>query len=162
MKIAKTNAVRTLDKAKIAYELMTYTVDEHDLSATHLAESAGLDVACVFKTLVMHGDRSGHFVCLLAGDAAVDLKKAAKVSGNKSCALLPLKDLLAVTGYIRGGCSPLAMKKALPTYLDEAAKAVPQIYVNGGQRGLQIFLAPEDLLRVTGGQWAALTGDTGV
>lgn len=159
VKIAKTNAVRALDRAKIAYELMSYTVDESDLSATHLAEKAGLDVACVYKTLVMQGDRSGYFVCLLAGDAAVDLKKAAKVSGNKSCSLLPVKDLLPLTGYIRGGCSPLAMKKAFPTYIDESAKNVPRIYVNAGQRGLQIYLDPADLVRITNGEWAGLTAD---
>ena len=120
-KINKTNAARLLDQQKIAYELVTYEVDENDLSAPHVAASLGEPVEQVFKTIVLHGDKTGHFVCVIPGEAEIDLKLAAKVSGNKSCALLPLKELLPLTGYIRGGCSPIGMKKHLPTYFQRAA-----------------------------------------
>ena len=99
---------------------------------------------------MLHGDKNGHFVCLLPGDAELDLKKAAKVSGNKSCALIPMKELQPLTGYIRGGCSPLAMKKQFPTYIHESAELYDAIYVSAGQRGLQLLLAPADLVRVSG------------
>lgn len=147
MKIHKTNAARALDRAKVSYALLSYPVDENDLSATHVAEQLGLDVACVFKTLVLQGDRGGYVVCLIPGDAAVDLKKAAKVSGHKSCALLPLKDLLPLTGYMRGGCSPLGMKKSFPTYIHESALECVRICVSAGLRGVQLQLAPQDLVR---------------
>lgn len=107
----KTNAARLLDQARVAYELVSYEVDESDLSAGHVAESLGEDVRQVFKTIVLHGDRSGYFVCVVPGDHEINLKKAAKASGNKKCELLPLKELLPTTGYIRGGCSPIGMKK---------------------------------------------------
>lgn len=113
MKINKTNAARLLDKAKIAYELIPYEVDEADLSAVHVAASLGEDINCVFKTLVLHGDKSGYFVCVIPGENEVDLKLAAKVSGNKKCDLIPVKELLPLTGYIRGGCSPIGMKKTI-------------------------------------------------
>ena len=111
MKINKTNAARLLDKAKIAYELIPYEVDENDLSAVHVAASLGEDINCVFKTLILHGDKSGYFVCVIPGEHEVDLKLAAKASGNKKCDLIPVKELLPLTGYIRGGCSPIGMKK---------------------------------------------------
>lgn len=149
MSTRKTNAARFLDKHQIIYELISYEVDENDLSATHLAAQLGQDPSRIFKTLVLHGDRSGYFVCLIPGDAEVDLKKAAKASGNKNCALIPLKDLLPITGYIRGGCSPLGMKKPFPTYIHQKAEAFSSIYVSAGQRGLQLLLAPKDLLCVT-------------
>lgn len=110
-KINKTNAVRLLERAGISYHLIPYEVDESDLSAVHVAESLGEDVEQVFKTLVLKGDKNGHFVCIIPGDKEVDLKRSARVSGNKSCALIPMKELLPVTGYIRGACSPLGMKK---------------------------------------------------
>lgn len=110
MKIQKTNAARLLDQQKIKYELIPYQVDESDLSAVHIAEQLSEPIECVFKTLVLKGDKSGYFVCVIPGDKEVDLKKAAKASGNKSCAMIPMKELLPVTGYIRGGCSPLGMK----------------------------------------------------
>mgnify|MGYP000376720771 FL=1 len=116
MKINKTNVARLLDKAKVAYQLVPYEVDENDLSATHVADQLGENVAQVFKTLVLHGDKSGYFVCVIPGADEVDLKKAAKVSGNKSCEMIPVKELLPLTGYIRGGCSPIGMKKHFPTY----------------------------------------------
>ena len=146
MKAHKTNAARFLDKAGIAYDLIPYTVDESDLSARHLADQLGQDIERVFKTLVLRGDKTGYFVCVVPGDAEVDLKKAAKVSGNKSAAMIPMKDLVGVTGYMRGGCSPLGMKKTFPTYVHESAREHASIYVSAGQRGLQILLAPGDLV----------------
>lgn len=157
MKTAKTNAARLLDRAKIAYELIPYTVDENDLSAAHLAEQLGQNPGQIFKTLVLHGDKSGFFVCLIPGGAELDLKKAAKVSGNKSCSLIPLKDLLSVTGYLRGGCSPIGMKKHFKTFIHRSANDFEQIYVSAGQRGLQILLAPEDLSKFVAAALADLT-----
>ena len=147
MKPNKTNVARLLDKAKVNYELIPYEVDENDLSAIHVAASLGEDINCVFKTLVLHGDKSGYFVCVIPGEHEVDLKKAAKLSGNKKCDLIPMKELLPLTGYIRGGCSPIGMKKHFPTYIHSACMDFPFIYVSAGQRGLQIKLAPQDLIR---------------
>ena len=144
-RIEKTNAARLLDRAKIAYELIPYRVDEEHLAATHVAEQLGEDIACVFKTLVLKGDRTGYFVCVVPGDHEVDLKAAAKVSGNKKADLIPMKELLPVTGYIRGGCSPIGMKKAFPTYIHASASEHPFIYISAGVRGLQLKLAPADL-----------------
>lgn len=146
-KINKTNVARLLDKAKVTYTLVPYEVDENDLSATHVAEQLGEDIAQVFKTLVLHGDKSGYFVCVIPGNEEVDLKKAAKVSGNKKCELIPMKELLPLTGYIRGGCSPIGMKKHFPTYLHSTAPTFEHIYVSAGQRGLQVKLSPTDLIR---------------
>ena len=146
-KINKTNVARLLDKAKVAYTLVPYEVDENDLSATHVAEQLGEDIAQVFKTLVLHGDKSGYFVCVIPGNEEVDLKKAAKVSGNKKCELIPMKELLPLTGYIRGGCSPIGMKKHFPTYLHSTAPTFEHIYVSAGQRGLQVKLSPANLIR---------------
>ena len=143
-RIEKTNAARLLDRAKIAYELIPYRVDEEHLAATHVAEQLGEDIACVFKTLVLKGDRTGYFVCVVPGDHEVDLKAAAKVSGNKKVDLIPMKELLPVTGYIRGGCSPIGMKKAFPTYIHASASEHPFIYISAGVRGLQLKLAPAD------------------
>lgn len=148
-KIAKTNAARLLDKDKIAYELVPYEVDENDLSCRHVAATLGEDIEQVFKTLVLHGDKSGHFVCVVPGEHEVDLKKAAKVSGNKKCDLIPMKELLPLTGYIRGGCSPIGMKKHFPTYIHATCRNFAQIYVSAGVRGLQVKLDPEDLIRVS-------------
>ena len=134
MKTIKTNAARLLDKAKIAYELIPYEVDEHDLSAVHVAASLG-------------EDKSGYFVCVIPGEHEVDLKLAAKVSGNKKCDLIPMKDLLPLTGYIRGGCSPIGMKKPFPTYIHETCLQFPYIYISAGQRGLQLKLNPNDLIK---------------
>ena len=145
--INKTNAARLLDRAKIQYELVPYVVDENNLAANHIAEQLGEDIRQVFKTLVLHGDRTGYFVCVVPGNAEVDLKKAAKASGNKKCDLIPMKELLPLTGYIRGGCSPIGMKKHFPTYIHSTCMDFPFIYVSAGQRGLQIKLAPQDLIR---------------
>ena len=115
MKINKTNAARLLDKSKISYELIPYEVDENDLSAVHVAANLGENISQVFKTLVLQGDKTGHFVCVIPGDKEVNLKLAAKVSGNKSCDMIPMKELLPTTGYVRGACSPVGMKKHFPT-----------------------------------------------
>ncbi|MBQ8672609.1 MAG: Cys-tRNA(Pro) deacylase [Bacteroides sp.] len=147
-KINKTNAARLLDKAKIPYELIPYEVDENDLSAPHIAATLGEDIARVFKTLVLGGDKNGHFVCVIPGDKEIDLKLAAKVSGNKKCDLIPMKELLPLTGYIRGGCTSIGMKKPFPTYIHETCLEFPAIYVSAGQRGLQLKLAPADLIRM--------------
>ncbi|MBP3680032.1 MAG: Cys-tRNA(Pro) deacylase [Bacteroidaceae bacterium] len=146
-KINKTNVARLLDKAKVKYELIPYEVDENDLSAIHVAESLGENIEQVFKTLVLHGDKSGHFVCVIPGEHEVNLKKAAKVSGNKKCDLIPMKELLPLTGYIRGGCSPIGMKKHFPTYIHESCQEFEHIYVSAGVRGLQIKIAPQDLIQ---------------
>ena len=150
-KINKTNAARLLDKAKIAYELVPYVVDEEDLSATHIADQLSEPIEQVFKTLVLHGDRSGHIVCVVPGNGEVDLKALAKVSGNKKVEMIAMKDLLAVTGYIRGGCSPIGMKKKFPTYFHSTAMDFETIYVSAGVRGLQLEIAPEDLIDFVGG-----------
>jgi Cys-tRNA(Pro)/Cys-tRNA(Cys) deacylase len=147
MKINKTNAARLLDKAKIAYELIPYEVDESDLSAVHVADQLGENVDQVFKTLVLQGDKTGHFVCVVPGDKEVNLKLAAKVSGNKSCDMILMKELLPTTGYIRGACSPIGMKKHFPTYIHNTCLDFEHIYVSAGQRGLQIKINPNDLIK---------------
>lgn len=152
MKINKTNAARLLDKAKIDYELIPYEVDESDLSAVHVAEQLGENVEQVFKTLVLKGDKTGYFVCIIPGGGELDLKIAAKVSGNKSCAMIPMKDLLSVTGYIRGACSPIGMKKLFPTFIHFSCMDFDFIYVSAGIRGLQIKIAPNRLTDIINAQ----------
>ena len=149
----KTNASRLLDGRKIDYALLTYEVDESDLSGVHAAAALGLDPACVFKTLVARGV----VVACIPVAAELDLKALARVSGNKSVELLPLKELLPVTGYVRGGCSPVGMKKRFPTYIDASAERLPRIAVSAGARGVQLFLAPADLAGAVDGVFAALT-----
>lgn len=153
-KIQKTNAARLLDRAKIQYELIPYEYDENDLAANHVADALGEDINCVFKTLVLHGDKCGYFVCVVPGNCEVDLKKAAKAAGAKKVDLIPMKDLLAVTGYIRGGCSPVGMKKAFPTYFHTTATDFDDIYVSAGQRGLQIKVNPQELIGFVRGKLA--------
>lgn len=148
-KINKTNAARLLDKAAVPYELIPYEVDENNLAAIHVAEQLHEDIQCVFKTLVLHGDKTGYFVCVIPGDREVNLKLAAKVSGNKKADLIPMKELLPVTGYIRGGCSPIGMKKNFPTFIHETCLQFPHIYISAGIRGLQIKIAPDALIRYT-------------
>lgn len=148
-KTEKTNAARLLDKAGIDYQLIPYEVDEHDLAAQHVADCLGQDVSRVFKTLVLHGDKSGHIVCVVPGNAEVDLKALAQASGNKKVEMIPMKDLLSVTGYIRGGCSPIGMKKPFPTYFHSTALDHDTIYVSAGVRGLQIEISPAELIRFT-------------
>ena len=153
-KIEKTNAARLLDKARIEYNLIPYEFDENDLAAQHVADSLGQDIACVFKTLVLHGDRTGHIVCVVPGNMEVNLKSLAKVSGNKKVEMIAMKDLLAVTGYIRGGCSPIGMKKKFPTYFHSTALEQEKIYVSAGVRGLQIEIAPSALMNFVGAKVA--------
>ena len=145
-KIEKTNAARLLDRAGIRYNLIPYEFDENDLAAQHVADSLGQDIARVFKTLVLHGDKTGHIVAVIPGNMEVDLKALAKVSGNKKVEMIAMKDLLQVTGYIRGGCSPIGMKKRFPTYFHTTALDQDVIYVSAGVRGLQIEISPQDLI----------------
>jgi len=147
MSIKKTNAARLLDNMNIPYDLKEYPVDENDLSAEAISSKIGLDVHQVFKTLVLRGNTNGIFVIVLPGDCEVNLKKAAKVSGNKSAAMVHMKELLGLTGYIRGGCSPLGMKKEYPVFIQKSCLDFDSIYVSGGKRGLQLLLKPNDLIR---------------
>ncbi len=150
MATEKTNAARLLDRAKIGYELVAYEVDEADLSAVHVAQQLNEPVEQVFKTLVLKGDRSGYFVCVIPGAEELDLKKAAKLSGNKSCEMIPMKELLPITGYIRGACSPIGMKKRFATYIHESCNAFNRIYISAGKRGLQLYLSPQELVALVG------------
>ena len=158
--INKTNAARLLDKAGISYNLIPYTVDENDLAATHVAAELGEDIRCVFKTLVLHGDRSGYFVCVIPGDREVDLKKAARIAGAKKADLIPMKELLPLTGYIRGGCSPIGLKKPFPVFIHQTAPEFETIYISAGIRGLQIAISPADLINFIPATVADLTVDT--
>lgn len=152
----KTNAARLLDKAGVPYELIPYEVHEDDLSASAVAASVGENVDQVFKTIVLSGDRVKHFVCVVPGNKEINLKHAARVSGNKKCETLPLKLLLPTTGYVRGGCSPIGMKKRLPTFIDISALRYPYIFVSTGQRGLQLKIHPKDLAAQVGGTFEEL------
>ena len=144
-KIQKTNAARILDRCGISYELLTYPVDESDLSAVHVAEVTGIPLERLYKTLVVRGDRTGIFMAVVPGSGELDLKAAA--SGNKRAEMVHLKEVFDLTGYVRGGCSPLGAKKAYPVYLDESALAHERICISAGRRGEQIELAPGDLVR---------------
>lgn len=159
MAINKTNAARLLDRAKIPYTLIPYEYDENDLAAQHVADALGEDINCVFKTLVLHGDKSGYFVCVVPGNCEVDLKKAAKAAGAKKAELIPMKELLPLTGYIRGGCSPIGMKKPFPTFFHSTATGFDDIYVSAGQRGLQLKINPGDLIAFVKGTVADLTAE---
>lgn len=144
-KPGKTNVMRLLDAAKIKYEAKEYPVDENDLSGSHAADLMGVDHGSVFKTLVLRGEKTGFLVCCIPVDREVDLKKAAKAAGDKKVEMLPMKDLLPTTGYIRGGCSPIGMKRRFPTYIDSSALNYEKIAVSGGMRGVQVVLSPEEL-----------------
>lgn len=152
----KTNAMRMLDRAKIAYTVREYEVDENDLSGEHVAAQLGEPFECVFKTLVLKGERTGYIVCCIPVDKELDLKKAAKAAGDKRAELLPLKELLPVTGYIRGGCSPIGMKKHFPTFVHQSALEQGHIAVSAGVRGAQIVLTPKDLETAVQAQFADL------
>lgn len=144
-KEVKTNVMRLLEQAGIPYQEREYPVDENDLSGSHAADLLGVRHETLFKTLVLLGDKTGYLVCVLPVDDELDLKKVARASGNKKVELLPMKELLPVTGYLRGGCSPVGMKKHFPTYLHSSAKAQPTIGISAGQRGVQVLLSPEKL-----------------
>lgn len=143
--MVKTNAMRILDKAGIPYATKEYEVDENDLSGSHAADTMGVDHGSVFKTLVLKGGKQGYLVCCIPVDEELDLKKTAKAVGDKKVEMIPVKDLQSVTGYIRGGCSPIGMKKQFPTLIEESAHLFSQIAVSGGLRGHQIILSPEVL-----------------
>ncbi|MBK9249214.1 MAG: Cys-tRNA(Pro) deacylase [Ignavibacteria bacterium] len=152
----KTNCCRILDAHSITYKLLEYTVDEESLDAITVANKIGLPPEQVFKTLVLVGDVVKYFVAVIPGNEELSLKKAAQISGNKSCAMLPLKELQPLTGYIRGGCSPIGMKKQFPTFIEETAQLFDEISISPGQRGLQILIKPADILAVTGGEFVGL------
>lgn len=154
----KTNAARILDRLKIKYELVEYNVDPDNLAADHVAAELGEPIEQVYKTLVLRGDKTGIFVCVVAGNKEVDLKKAAKVSGNKKAEMIHMKELLPLTGYIRGGCTSIGMKKNYPTFLSEEVLDFPYIYVSAGKRGHQLKLAPLDLIKASG----AVTADISI
>ena len=156
-KIQKTNAMRLLDSAGLDYEMASYDYDESDLSGVHAAAELGVSPEIVFKTLVTRGDSNAFFVFVIPVAESLDLKKAAKVSGNKRIEMIHVKEILDITGYIRGGCSPIGMKKEYPTYIDETAQLYEKIYFSAGKRGVQIILDPEELAGVTGGIFADLT-----
>ncbi|WP_126970886.1 Cys-tRNA(Pro) deacylase [Gynurincola endophyticus] len=145
--IQKTNAVRILDSLSIPYELRTYIVDEDHLSATDVAESIGIEPERLYKTLILKGQKDPYLVAVVPGNAQLDLKKIARASGNKNCEMLPMKDLLSVTGYIRGGCSPIGMKKQFPTFIEELSSIEKTIVISAGKRGLQIIIHPLDLVK---------------
>lgn len=146
---AKTNAVRLLEKGGVDFALHAYPVDEDHLDAQHVADALGQDINRVFKTIVLIGERTGHFVCVLPGNCEIDLKKAARAAGDKKVELIHVKDLLGLTGYIRGGCSPVGMKKAFPTFFHTTASGFESIYVSAGIRGLQMEVDPKKLISFT-------------
>ena len=153
----KTNAMRRLDAAKIPYEVLEYEVDENDLSGKHIADEIGLAHEIVFKTLVAKGDKTGYVVFCIPVDEEIDLKLAARETGNKRIEMLAVKELLPTTGYIRGGCSPIGMKKKFPTFFDESALLHERITVSAGVRGAQLFLAVRELLPFVEGKSVPLT-----
>lgn len=148
--VKKTNAMRMLDSAKIPYEVRTYEFEETDLAGIHAADAVGMPYETVFKTLVARGDKTGFVVFCIPVAEELDLKKAARASKNKSVELLHVKDLLPTTGYIRGGCSPVGMKKRFPTLIDESCLSYDIIFISGGKRGIQLRIAPRDLIAHTG------------
>lgn len=156
-KLKKTNACRILDGLGINYEIKPYEVDESDLSAVHVAQVSGLDIEMIFKTLVARGDKTGIIMAVIGGGDELDLKSLAKASGNKSVELIALKELRPLTGYVRGGCSPLGAKKNYPVYLDSRALTLEKISISAGLRGMQIILSPQDLIRATNATVADLT-----
>ena len=152
----KTNAARILDRLGIDYELKEYEVDESDLSAVHVAASVGMPIERVYKTLVARGDKNGIVMAVIQGDLELDLKALAAASGNKRVEMVHLKEVFALTGYIRGGCSPLGAKKDYPVYLDSRAEAQASIAISAGKRGEQIILKPQDLVSATSATVAAI------
>ena len=155
-KIKKTNAARILDGLGIDYEIKTYEVDENDLSAVHVAQVSGLNIEMIFKTLVARGDKTGIIMAVIGGGDELDLKALARASSNKSVEMIALKELLPLTGYVRGGCSPLGAKKNYPVFVDARALTLEKISVSAGQRGMQIVLSPQDLIRAANATVAEL------
>jgi Cys-tRNA(Pro)/Cys-tRNA(Cys) deacylase len=155
--MAKTNAMRLLGAAGISYTVREYHVDESDLSAVHAAESLGMPPEQVFKTLVLQGASGSYAVCCIPAAGELDLKKTAMAANEKSISLVPVKEILPLTGYVRGGCSPVGMKKQFPTFIDETARLFGAISVSAGERGVQVILAPEDLAKYLNAVFADLT-----
>ncbi len=155
--MTKTNAMRILDSAKIEYTPYEYIPDDNDLTGVHVASQIGLDSDLVFKTLVARGDKNGLSVFCIPCAMELDLKKCARVTGDKKIELLPVKELLTNTGYIRGGCSPIGMKKQYPTYIDETCQLFDKITVSAGIKGCQLLLNPEELISLIGMTVADLT-----
>ena len=154
--MSKTNAIRILESHKIKFETVSYEVDETDLSGDAVALKVGADPETVFKTLVCFGDKTGHVVFCIPVTQELNLKKTASASGNKKVEMIKLKDLLPLTGYIRGGCSPVGMKKLFPTFIDETAQLFEKIYVSAGVRGTQMKLNTDDLIKMVDGSYADL------
>ena len=155
----KTNAMRMLNAAKLPFEILEYKVDESDLSGTHIAEQIGLPCEMVFKTLVAKGDKTGPLVFCIPAAEELDLKAAASLTGNKRIEMVHVKDLLGLTGYIRGGCSPVGMKKKFPTYIDESAQNFERITVSSGTRGAQLLIDRAVLIDFVQAKLARLTGN---
>ncbi len=155
--MTKTNAMRLLDAAGISYSTREYEWDESDLSGVHAAEQLDIPAEQVFKTLVARGDKTGPLVLCVPVAEEVELRRAAAVSGNKKVELIHLRELTALTGYMRGGCSPIGMKKSFPTYIDETAVLFDEICVSAGMRGEQLVLAPQALADYIGAQFAQIT-----
>lgn len=145
----KTNAARILDQAKVTYDLIEYKVDEFDLSAVSVAQKVGMPIKQVYKTIVARGDKTGVIVACIQGDHELHLKKLAALSGNKKVEVVSLKEVRPLTGYIRGGVSPLGMKKNYPVFIDSAVEKLDKIAVSAGLRGFQLFVSPTDLVSVT-------------
>lgn len=152
----KTNAARKLDELKINYRILEYTVDEEHLDAVHVAAEVGMPSNQVFKTLCVRGDKNGVMFAVIPGDGELDLKALARVSGNKRAELVALNEVLPLTGYIRGGCSPLGAKKNYPVYMDQTSNDWDEIAISAGQRGMQILAAPQDLQKATNATVAPL------
>lgn len=154
--MTRTNVMRLLDAAGIEYEAGEYEVDENDLSGSHAADMMGVDHDSMFKTLVLRGEKTGYLVCCIPLDEELDLKKVAKAAGDKKVEMIHMKELLPLTGYIRGGCSPIGMKKKFPTYIEETAVLFDKIAVSAGMRGVQILIDPEQLAAYTEAAFAPL------
>ncbi len=155
----KTNATRLLESAGVAFQTIEYEVDESDLSGMHIANQLGKEPEGIFKTLVMKGEKNGYFVCCLPVCDELDLKKVAKAFGDKKVDLIPMKNLKDLTGYIRGGCSPIGMKKKFPTLIDETVILFDEIYINAGMRGMMISIEPNALLQFVEAKTADLVKD---
>lgn len=153
-KVAKTNALRILDSKKTSYEMHEYDISDELIDGKSVCEKLGIAEEVSLKTLVAHGKGSAVYVFVVAINSELDLKKAAHVCGEKKIEMLAVKDLLATTGYIRGGCSPIGMKKVYPTFIDEQVRGFDMIYVSGGRKGLSVGIRPSDLVDVIGGNFA--------
>lgn len=155
-KAVKTNVLRMLDAQNIPYETKEYTVEDDNFDGKLVSAKVGLPADMIFKTLVLTGDKGTHLVCVIPVESELDLKAVARAAGQKSAAMLPMKELLPLTGYLRGGCSPMGMKKKFPTYIDEQIILQERVSVSAGVRGCQVILASDDLIRLTEAEVAPL------